>query len=112
MARFAALLLTLVCLGAAPAGATGPYPTCDDEIAAQLASLGVEQSSIRSIYVSQRRDTRRSGSRIVGVDVWVRLNGCTGALVLDMTRHCTLRQAYTRGDCQVPGVSAELDHAA
>lgn len=100
----AALLAAL--LQAGPSGATTPVPDCDSEIAAALQSLAVDQGRVRSIYVSPRLKSGIGATRVVSLDVWVRLTDCKGALVLDLSRHCTLRQAYTRGECRVPGVSA------
>ena len=45
------------------------------------------------------------GPEIFGVDAWVRLNSCSGYLVLNLSRNCFLRQAYTRGDCAFQGLS-------
>ena len=91
---------------AGPARALAIYDTCDETVEAVLAELGLGEDVVRSIYVSPRIISGRRGDRVSSIDVWVRLKGCAGALVLDLTRHCSVKQIYTRGDCQVPGVSA------
>ena len=103
----ALLLCGLLMLGfAGPARAFGDHDTCDGTVESVLTRLGLGDDVVQSIYVSPRRRSSRRGDRITGLDVWVRLKGCAGALVLDLTRHCSVKQIYTRGDCSVPGVAS------
>ena len=103
----ALLLLTLLALPfSAAAGAVYPYDTCDETVDQTLAELGLGDDVVRSIYVSPRIITSRRNDKIAGIDVWVRLKGCSGALVLDLRPSCSITQLYTRGDCEVPGIEA------
>ena len=101
-----ALAAGLWLTSAGPALAYTLYESCDEAIAEPLTGLGLGDDVVRSIYVSPRVLSGRRGDRVTGIDVWVRLKGCAGALVLDLTRHCSITQVYTRGDCRVPGVKA------
>lgn len=70
-----------------------------------LEQLGIADSDVESIriVVEKRRNDR--GPDIIGANSWVRLNSCDkGYLVIQMTRGAFVRQAYTRGDCSVPGL--------
>ena len=42
---------------------------------------------------------------ILGVEGWVRLNSCSGWLVVNMRASCYILETYTRGDCRVEGLS-------
>ena len=105
-----AALLCLLLLSASPlwpaaAQAQVPdYDTCDAEVAAALWAAKVDTARVRSTYISPRLDFGRSSTRVVGLQVWVRLADCKGALVLDFSRACKLERIYTRGDCVVEGV--------
>lgn len=71
-----------------------------------LEQLGIAESDVESIriVVEKRRNDR--GPDIIGANSWVRLNSCDkGYLVIQMTRGAFVRQAYTRGDCSVPGLN-------
>ena len=105
-ARALATLALSLALGAAlPATAAGPYARCDKAVEQRLAELGLGDDVVRSIYISPRVISGRRGDRVAGYDAWVRLAGCSGALVFTLDRHCRERQVYTRGDCRVPGVT-------
>ena len=105
----------LLCLGAAVIAALllGPsdaraqvpdYDTCDAEVAEVLWDAKLDTARVRSTYISPRLDIGRSKTFVVGIQVWVRLADCKGAMVLDFTPACRLEQAYTRGECKVEGV--------
>jgi len=34
----------------------------------------------------------------------VRLNSCSGWLIIELTKGCTPRQSFTRGDCSIEGI--------
>ena len=111
MARLSTLLFSATLLwGAAllwpvEAGALVlDYDTCDAEVAEALWDAKVDSARVRSTYISPRLDIGRSKTIVVGLQVWVRLADCKGALVLDYSRACRLEQIYTRGDCAVEGV--------
>ncbi len=92
-----ALALTM----GAPAEAARKY--CEATVAERLNRLNVEPSDIRGIsYVPKRRQSR-DGGRVVGIVAWVSLRSCRGSLVIDMSRHCRIRQVYGRGECDLGG---------
>lgn len=106
-----AILLSALLLGGPlfwPAGARAQVPaydTCDAEVAEALWDVKIETSRVRSIYISPRLDIGRSRTYVAGLQVWVRLADCKGALVLDLTPDCRVQQIYSRGECQVEGVA-------
>ena len=108
-ARAASLLTALISaslLWSDTAQAQVPdYDSCDTEVADTLWSAEVDTARVRSIYTSPRLDIGRSKTQVIGLQVWVRLADCKGAIVLDFLPSCKLQQVYTRGDCQVPGFS-------
>ncbi|NIA69650.1 hypothetical protein HBA54_13695 [Pelagibius litoralis] len=58
-----------------------------------------------SIRYERKLNPTENGPAVLGMRAWVRLNSCSGFLVIDMTRSCFVRQSYTRGDCSVEGVT-------
>ena len=92
-----ALALTM----GAPAEAARKY--CEATVAERLDRLNVEPSDIRGIsYVPKRRQSR-DDHRVVGFVAWVSLRSCRGSLVIEMSRHCRIRQVYGRGACDLGG---------
>ncbi len=77
-----------------------------EKTAEKLAELKISDSEVESIrYVLKRNMTKR-GPDILGAEAWIRLTSCSGYLVVQMNRVAFVRQAYTRGDCQVEGATA------
>lgn len=99
-----ALLLLLSTSFASPALAQ-VAPNCADAAEAELQSLPLGSDAVTSIRYEQKLNSRDDGPQIVGVRAWVRLQSCSGYLVIDMTRSCIVRQSYTRGNCAVEGVT-------
>lgn len=105
------ILLLLACaLPAQPAAAFtiefGGQTYCRAETQSHLADIGVFQKEIDKIAIVTQQRSGRSGQAIEGHQAWVKLKACSGDLVLELRPHCSLIQAYTRGDCQVPGVKS------
>ena len=90
------------------AGASAPAHAepCEKTVAAELERLQVAPERIEGIVYQRRIRTSRNGAHVVGYEAWVDLAGCQGSLVIDMSRRCRVKQAYTRGDCRVTGVPA------
>lgn len=102
---FAAVALFAATLGAAAsASAQITDNRFENKTRAHLAQLGVEEGDVKSIQVVVRRRRNEQGPDIIGAEGWVRLNSCSGWLVVEMTRAAFVRQSYTRGDCSIPGV--------
>ncbi|WP_340118357.1 hypothetical protein [Pelagibius sp. 7325] len=78
---------------------------CADTVDSHLASLPLAPDAVQSIRIIEKVNiSDEYGPDILGVDAWVRLNACSGWLVINMTAKCYVRQSYTRGDCRVEGL--------
>lgn len=74
---------------------------CQEQVSSQLQELGVSQSTVDSVELARRSGGARSPSNYT-YDAWVRLQSCSnGALVVHMTRYCSVQDVYTTGDCRV-----------
>ncbi len=103
----AAPLLAAALLALLPAPVLGADHRCQPVVEDILARLDSAASDIRQIqYSPQIEDTGDDNSRTVGFDAWVRFQSCPGALIVDLTTACRVRQVYTRGPCRFPGVKA------
>ncbi|GAB4395099.1 MAG: hypothetical protein Tsb0032_26350 [Kiloniellaceae bacterium] len=79
---------------------------CADVVDRHLAELPLTEGDVKSVRIIERTNIADDfGPEIFGVDAWVRLNSCSGWLVINMTAKCYIRQSYTRGDCRVEGLS-------
>ncbi len=99
----APLLFALVALPtAAPA-----QERCQAVVDDNLAKLAIGASDVRRLQFSPTFEEDNDGNRrSTGTDVWVRLQSCEGALVIDLGRTCRVRQIYTRGACRLPGIKS------
>ena len=77
----------------------GDDPDCTDR-------EGVDSADVSSLTVRRQVQSNRGRSRVTGFEAWVRLRSCEGALIIEFTRDCRQRQAYTRGKCEISGLSA------
>ncbi|MEO3429165.1 hypothetical protein AAFN88_09935 [Pelagibius sp. CAU 1746] len=103
-------LLTATVLAAACLWPTGPQAAdstrCAGEVGRHLEELPLADGEVKSVRIIERVNIADDfGPEIFGVDAWVRLNSCSGWLVINMTAKCYVRQSYTRGDCRVEGLS-------
>ena len=81
-------------------------PRCNAEVQEHLAALPLYEGEITDVRVIEGVNLADDfGPEVFGVDAWVRLESCSGFLVLNLNKNCFLRQAYTRGDCEVQGLS-------
>ncbi len=92
--------LALAVLSSTPAEAARAH--CERTVAERLDGLNVDRSDIRGIFYDAQRGGRRS-DRVVRILAWVSLQSCNGYLVIDMDRHCRVRQVYGRGECSLGG---------
>ncbi len=76
---------------------------CEATVAERLDRLNVEPSDTRGISYVPIHGGGRDNSRVVGILAWVSLQSCRGGVVIDMTRHCQVRQVYGRGACDLGG---------
>jgi hypothetical protein len=99
----ALLLLAAGLLLGAPAAAQAPR--CADRVDSHLAGLPLAPGDVQSVRIVEKVNIADDfGPEILGVDAWVRLNSCSGWLVINMTATCHVRQTYTRGDCRIEGL--------
>lgn len=81
---------------------------CRADIEAALGSIGIDGADASQIttYVRYSRRGGDDSEQIAGYQTWVRLNRCeTGHVVMEHSPFCDVRRMYTRGDCQVEGLS-------
>ena len=91
---------------ALPAAAQG-QERCQAVVDENLRRLAIDADDVRRLQFSPTYEEDSDGNRrSTGTDVWVRLRSCRGALVIDLTRACRVRQVYTRGACRLPGIKS------
>jgi hypothetical protein len=101
-----ALLAAALTAGPLPGNLLAADSTrCAEKVDDHLAGLPLAQGDVKSIRIIERTNIADDlGPEIFGVDAWVRLNSCSGWLIINMTPACYIRQTYTRGDCRVEGL--------
>ncbi|MGO1118710.1 hypothetical protein ACTL6U_08400 [Rhodovibrionaceae bacterium A322] len=110
--RFSSMPLAVFCflalgLGAADkAAAQVEISTCSPEVRAVLASIGVPYLDVVKSTTGDLRRDRRGGSYRVGYQVWLELADKPGKLVIEFDLRCQMKQRYTRGGLELPGVEA------
>ena len=68
----------------------------------RLEQNGVDMAEVKEISYLRQWEGGGDNDRTIGWDAWVRFHSCQGALIVDMTTYCYVRQIYTRGDCMIP----------
>ena len=77
---------------------------CSAEMREALDTLDIGRSDIQSVTMNDGRNVTGAG-RWTAWQARVRLRSCSGSLYIELTERCTVRKSYTRGDCEVAGVS-------
>lgn len=79
---------------------------CRPEAEDHLAALPLGKDDVMSVTLRSRQAgaTRLTTGR-EGHEAWVRLNSCSGWLIIELSKACHPRQAFTRGDCTIEGIS-------
>ncbi len=95
------LALALVVLAVHPAEAAEKY--CVAQVSERLDHVGVDPADIRGITYDLQRQSSRNRDRVVRVLAWVSLHSCKGYVIVDLSRHCTIREVYGRGECTLGG---------
>ncbi len=93
--------LALAVLSSTPAEAARAH--CERTVAERLDGLNVDRSDIRGIFYDAQRGGGRNNDSVVRILAWVRLQSCKGYVIIDMDRHCRVRQVYGRGECSLGG---------
>ncbi len=97
-------ITSLAGLGAASANITDNR--FEEKTQDYLREMNIAEGDVESIRIVVQRRKNERGPDIIGAESWIRLNSCgQGYLVLQMTRGAFVKQAYTRGDCSVPGLA-------
>ena len=74
---------------------------CEAEVRERLDRLNVGASDISGInYELQRTGSRNKSNRILA---WVSLHSCKGYVIIDLSKHCIVREVYGRGECNLGG---------
>jgi len=90
----------------APEGADDSLgAACRSEAEEHLAALPIPEKDIRSVSMVNRTvgATRVTTGR-EGHEAWVRLDSCSGWLIVELSKSCSPRQSFTRGACTIDGV--------
>jgi len=82
--------------------AHGQEEPCKLVIEDRLAQLKVTANNIKRVSIKPKEELTSTGAETVGVDAWVRLESCNGALVIEMTQACEILETYLNGDCVFP----------
>lgn len=77
---------------------------CSAEMREALDALDIGSSDIRSVTMNDGRNVTGAG-RWTAWEAKVRLKSCSGSLYIELTEQCAVRERYTRGDCEIAGVS-------
>ena len=87
-------------------GNTSLTAACRAETDEHLMSLPISSDDIKSVKMLDRNadDVQAISSGKPGHEAWVRLNSCPGWLIIELSKHCTPRQSFTRGDCDIEGI--------
>ncbi len=93
--------LALAVLSSTPSEAALAY--CERTVAERLDRLNVDRSNVRGIFYDAQRLGGRDTDQVVLILAWVSMKSCKGNLVIDMDRHCRIRQVYGRGECSLGG---------
>jgi hypothetical protein len=74
---------------------------CEAEVRERLDRLNVGVSDVSGInYELQRTGSRNKSNRILA---WVSLHSCKGYVIIDLSKHCIVREVYGRGECNLGG---------
>jgi len=106
MLRNAVLVALVVVPFVAEPAYAGTYRLdgCSAAVDEAVQKSGVDPADVAKIDVIPQREGTDRGS-VVGLEVWVALKSCKGNLILNLdARSCRMRDAFTRGDCSVPGL--------
>ncbi len=97
---FVMIGLALVLLGGTPAKANQTY--CEATVSERLDLLNVDPSDVSGIFYDAICKTGRNNG-VRRILAWVSLRSCKGRLVIELDRHCRVRQVYGRGECSLGG---------
>ena len=76
---------------------------CQTVAAKRLESLGIAATEVKDISMIQIVNNPEFGS-IRELQAWATLLSCRGSVVIKLTSHCRVKEAYTRGGCRVENI--------
>ena len=88
----------------ATAPALADIEPCRTVVRNQLNKLGITAPEVKKISVIEVQGNREFGTPSEW-QVWVKLQSCSGNVVIRMTPHCHFKNAYTRGDCRLDNIA-------
>jgi hypothetical protein len=95
----------LLAIAPEPALAQPDTRRCTAEVETKLRELPLAEGDIKSVRIVEETNIEDDfGPSILGIEGRIRLNSCSGWLIIDMRRTCYILQTYTRGDCRIEGV--------
>ncbi|MEM7444482.1 MAG: hypothetical protein AAF414_14260 [Pseudomonadota bacterium] len=75
----------------------------EEAVIEELAEYGISQADVVGLRVYPHYDRRDQIDRATG---WVHIEQCPeGQIVVELSAFATVTYAYTRGQCEVPGLS-------
>lgn len=82
--------------------ANGEDSPCKYAVDGLLAELKVSEAEIKRVSIKPKEELTSTGTETVGVDAWVRLQSCSGALIIKLTEGCEVLETSLNGDCVFP----------
>lgn len=76
---------------------------CEQVVEKRIRGVGVEPFEVEGFVVSEDRGAEMP---LQGYEAWVKLKFlyCKGYLIINLDTLCRLKDEYTAGDCEIPGV--------
>jgi len=99
----ATVLAAAVALPLALPAASLAAEQCQAQVDAALQKHAISPSDVKSMKVTARSRGGKAANNF-RLDAWVRLNSCSGYVMVNMTRGCLVQQSYTTGDCKIEGL--------
>ena len=109
MKAIIAALLTAAAIALVSPAKAQSISGCDSTVESLLQKIDLGPDEISSIRVDV--DWReQTGAQCIIPDskAWISLKSCQGNLVFNFRKECSLKSAYTTGDCRVEGLDRIL----
>jgi len=104
-AAAAATLLMTTAGGAQAQKVSIDFDACRENAIKHLEANGIQKTDVTDYSYVGVTEGGRGGLRIVSVDFWLRVQQCTqGSVTVSLTRTCRVREAFTRGGCEIEGL--------
>jgi hypothetical protein len=77
---------------------------CTPAIASAVEGQRIAPASVTGLIVTEERIDAGEIDDVIGYLAWMRLDGQPGYLIVSLDEYCHVRQVYTRGGAELPGV--------